>query len=229
MVFGIAFDILETAIATLVAVFALLLIKKYEDEINDAHDAMKGYLDFQMDIADYYHRYYVDIVNPQELVGLCYALNMNLVPPGSSNPFADFDSLSSSAYADAKHTARMMLSGSCNTVFPACDREFEIMAAVSGVDSGEAESQFTARRGDRVLAEKVKTILAAINYSYKNPNSILGFVNSAISIQQNLINMAATGYNGAMGLLGVGLGMLSNTLQQRSREAEQETRSSEES
>lgn len=184
----------------------LLLFPKYLAKYKKSIERLKSIANRQQSITRQQSNHYLNVVQPQMIKALEYALAMPL--PSKEIDCMEFDEKSKVISARtrqwyAEMSKRYTLCGD-----EGCDTWVDVIAAQAAVDTSYARYQYGVRRWERRVQLKRKLVQKAHAATMQQPYGINELFNVATSIYTQIFNNAQSGLAGALGNLGYGLGTI---------------------
>lgn len=185
---------------------ALILLPKYLKRYKDSIRRLKEATNRQLSISRQQNNHYLNVVQPQMIKALEYALAMPL--PSKEIDCMEFDEKSKVISARtrqwyAEMSKRYTLCGD-----EGCDTWVDVIAAQAAVDTSYARYQYGVRRWERRVQLKRKLVQKAHAATMQQPTGISELFNVTTSIYSSMFQNAQSGLAGAMGNLGYGLGSI---------------------
>lgn len=205
-------DVAGIALALAQIVLSAKLVDDFYKEYKTETKAIRKGMDFQDEVSDWYHEFYITQDEPQRLLAITHALDMSIPVPDPVKYHAKNRAQIRALFQQANDMPEAMMSGSCLDAIHEKDQritaEIERMTAVSshaGI-SREQDEQFT------YLQKRTQSILTGLQMANRPPTAVFNEIGNYLNVHQGLASMASGGFNGALGTMGVSLGQLANAV-----------------
>lgn len=191
------------------------LVADYYRQHSRAVNRLERGIDFQEQVNDWYHTFYIEHESEHRLRAVLHAMDMSIAVEDPTRYYRRISAYIRGLFSCASDWEEQLLGASCNTDAHRCDTRVQGEIERATVSAAHHLLAGQKLRELEYLQKRVQAVSNVIRIAKNVPSAIFNETANYLNVYSELRAITANGINGALGTIGLSLGKIATHLQNR--------------